>query len=140
MAPIESPMVKEAERQLKDVVQNMYNLIVQAVDNHGNPTQEATKREFHALVSSMISLTQRAPDVVVNIPPEVTTYVERSRNPDIFTREFVETCQRMNQMLKGRSEAYLLLRDTLARDIMSAIPELKGEVEAVLQNAPKDTF
>jgi mediator of RNA polymerase II transcription subunit 10 len=36
-----------AEAQLKDIVQNLYNLIVQAYDHHGNKTQEAMKREMY---------------------------------------------------------------------------------------------
>jgi mediator of RNA polymerase II transcription subunit 10 len=38
----------------------------------------------------------------------------------------------MNQMLKGRSDAYRLMRDTLAKDIISAIPELKDDVAKVV--------
>jgi|TARA_R110002003_G_scaffold1005_6_gene22022 mediator of RNA polymerase II transcription subunit 10 len=35
-----------AEAQLKDIVQNLYNLIVQSYDHQGNKTQEAMKREM----------------------------------------------------------------------------------------------
>ena len=79
-------------------------------------------------MENLVKLSQTAPSVNIDIPPEVTAYVESSRNPDVFTREFVELVQRMNQMLKGRSEAYRLMRDTLAKDIIAAIPELKDEV------------
>ena len=39
--------ILEAEAQLKDIVQNLYNLIVQAYDHHGSKTQEAMKREMY---------------------------------------------------------------------------------------------
>jgi mediator of RNA polymerase II transcription subunit 10 len=39
-------VIVEVEAQLKDIVQNLYNLIVQAYDHHGNTTQEAMKREM----------------------------------------------------------------------------------------------
>ena len=70
----------------------------------------------------------------VDIPPEVTTYVENSRNPDIFTREFVETVQRMNQMLNGRVDAYRALQEQLAWQLSHAIPELKDDVNTVLES------
>jgi hypothetical protein len=38
--------VLTAEAQLKDIVQNLYNLIVQSYDHHGNKTQDAMKREM----------------------------------------------------------------------------------------------
>lgn len=62
----------------------------------------------------------------------MVNYVELSRNPDIFTREFVEMVQRLNQKLKGRSDAFRLLRDSLAKDIVATIPELKDDVIKVL--------
>jgi mediator of RNA polymerase II transcription subunit 10 len=36
-----------AEAQLKDIVQNLYNLIVQSYDHRGGQTQEAMKREMY---------------------------------------------------------------------------------------------
>jgi mediator of RNA polymerase II transcription subunit 10 len=38
--------IVEVEAQLKDIVQNLYNLIVQAYDHHGSTTQDAMKREM----------------------------------------------------------------------------------------------
>lgn len=87
-----------------------------------------------SLAQNLVKLSQTAPSVHIDIPPEVTAYVENSRNPDVFTREFVETVQRMNQMLKGRSDAYRLMRDTLAKDIISAIPALKEDVIRVVES------
>jgi mediator of RNA polymerase II transcription subunit 10 len=72
--------------------------------------------------------------VQIDIPPEVISYVENSRNPDIFTREFVETVQRMNQMLNGRVDAYRMLQQQLARQISSAVPELKDDVTSVVES------
>jgi mediator of RNA polymerase II transcription subunit 10 len=72
--------------------------------------------------------------VQIDIPPEVISYVENSRNPDIFTREFVETVQRMNQMLNGRVDAYRMLQQQLARQISSAIPELKDDITSVVES------
>lgn len=38
------------EAQLKDIVQNLYNLIVQSYDHRGSQTQEAMKREMYACI------------------------------------------------------------------------------------------
>lgn len=69
----------------------------------------------------------------LDIPPEVTNYVESSRNPDIYTREFVELVQRTNQMLKGREEAYRFLQEQIAWQLSSAVPELKADVVRVVE-------
>ncbi|KAF2746676.1 mediator of RNA polymerase II transcription subunit 10 [Sporormia fimetaria CBS 119925] len=124
--------IHDIEKRLKDIVQNLYNLYAQAVNHQGQVTQEALKREMATLVQNLVKLSQEAPSVNVYIPPDLIQYVEGSRNPDVFTREFVETVQRLNQSLRGRTDAYRLLRDTLAKDIVSGIPELKDDVENVL--------
>lgn len=46
------------EAQLKDIVQNLYNLIVQSFDHHGNKTQEAMKREMYVKESVWLYIDQ----------------------------------------------------------------------------------
>lgn len=81
-----------------------------------------------------MKLSQKAPSVHIDIPPEVTSYVEGSRNPDVYTREFVETVQRMNQMMKGRFDAYRMLQEQLAWQLSSAIPEMKDDIAKVVES------
>ncbi|KAH7382344.1 mediator of RNA polymerase II transcription subunit 10 [Pyrenochaeta sp. MPI-SDFR-AT-0127] len=134
MAPASSDSaISMVETQLKDIVQNLYNLIVQSFDHHGSKTQDAMKREIQVLIQNLVKLSQSAPSVGIYIPPEVTTYVENSRNPDIFTREFVETVQRMNQMLNGRVDAYRMLQEQLAWQLSSVIPEMKDDIATVVE-------
>lgn len=84
------------------------------------------------LVKSITSLSASAHQLPNRIPPEVIDYVERSRNPDIYTREFVELVQRLNQKLKGRSEAYATFRDILAAEMTATIPECAQDVKTVV--------
>lgn len=85
-------------------------------------------------MQNLVKLSRTAPSVQIDIPPEVMSYVENSRNPDIFTREFVETVQRMNQMLNGRIDAYRMLQEQLAWQVSNAIPELKEDVTSVVES------
>lgn len=133
MTAVSSESISTVETQLKDIVQNLYNLIVQSFDHHGSKTQDAMKREIQVLIQNLVKLSRTAPSVNINIPPEVTTYVENSRNPDIFTREFVETVQRMNQMLNGRVDAYRMLQEQLAWQLSSVIPEMKDDISTVVE-------
>lgn len=67
------------------------------------------------------------------VPPEIIQYIEEGRNPDIYTREFVELAQEKNQLLKGKSEAYAQFREALAREIRGAIPDIAEEVDSVVK-------
>jgi mediator of RNA polymerase II transcription subunit 10 len=76
-----------------------------------------------------------ATDPMVNlpsVPPELVKYVEGGRNPDIYTREFVELVRRANQLMRGKMHAFASFRDILAEQMLSAMPELKEDVEKVL--------
>nr|Q0U8U9.1 RecName: Full=Mediator of RNA polymerase II transcription subunit 10; AltName: Full=Mediator complex subunit 10 [Parastagonospora nodorum SN15] len=105
----------------------------QSYDHRGSPTQEAMKREIQSLIQNLVKLSRTAPAIHVLIPPEIVMYVEGSRNPDIYNREFVETVQRMNQMLKGRSEALQALQAQIAHQLQIAIPEMKDDIERAVE-------
>jgi mediator of RNA polymerase II transcription subunit 10 len=60
--------------------------------------------------------------------------VDAARNPDIYTREFVELVQRGNQDLRGKKEAFASFRDVLASEMRSAMPETRQEVERVVSS------
>ena len=68
-------------------------------------------------------------------------YVDQGRNPDIYTREFVELARRGNQLMLGKEAAFASFRDVLAREMMSAMPELKEDVQMVVEatGGPADT-
>lgn len=55
-------------------------------------------------------------------------YVDNGRNPDIYTREFVELARRGNQQLAGKMTAFGAFRDVLAGEMGKALPELREDV------------
>jgi len=86
------------------------------------------------MLSHIQTLHASAPDLPVSIPPEVITYVEDGRNPDIYTREFVELVQKSNQLMKGKAEAFSSFRDILAEEISTAMPELRDSIKTVVES------
>lgn len=78
-------------------------------------------------------MTNTARRLPTYLPIEIIQYVEASRNPDIYTREFVELVMRYNQQQKGRSEAFATFRDILGREMASGIPDIKEDVKRVVE-------
>ena len=68
-----------------------------------------------------------------SVPPELLEYVENGRNPDIYTREFVELVRRGNQLMRGKVRAFAAFRDVLAEQMAQGMPELRADVERVLE-------
>ena len=53
------------------------------------------------------------------IPPDIIAYVEEGRNPDIYTREFVELVQRRNVYLRGKIEAFKGFAGVLEEEMLA---------------------
>lgn len=85
------------------------------------------------LLRNLLALSQSARRLPTHIPIDIIEYVEKSRNPDVYTRQFVELVMRYNQQLKGRSEAFGQFRDILGREMMSGIPEIADDVRRVVE-------
>jgi len=88
--------------------------------------------EIADLITNLTNLSTTSHRLPTQIPVELIRYVEDSRNPDIYTREFVELAMRYNQQQKGRSEAYARFAEILGRGIEIGIPEMAGDVRAVM--------
>ncbi|PYH43205.1 mediator complex subunit NUT2 [Aspergillus saccharolyticus JOP 1030-1] len=149
MAPITLTTV---DHDLKEVIQHLFE-IQSAVHGYLGPeTQQELVRKIKNLTLSLQTLQAHTaasnPDATsvapttnpqdpalgsVQLPPEIIDYVDAARNPDIYTREFVELVQRGNQDLKGKKEAFRSFRDVLAREIRGAMPECRGEVKRVME-------
>ncbi|KAK8221554.1 mediator of RNA polymerase II transcription subunit 10 [Phyllosticta capitalensis] len=134
MAPDPVSTLEPIDVQMKRIIQNLYQLVVQVHDFQGTNTEDAMKREITELLANLLQLSRQASNVSLMVPPEIVAYVESGRNPDIYTREFAEVVQKKNQNLKGKSEAYAQFRDILAKKIITAFPELEADARRVVQN------
>ncbi|GLI78063.1 RNA polymerase II mediator complex subunit [Penicillium ochrochloron] len=149
MAPV---MLNTVDDDIRDVIQHLFE-IQSAVHGYLGPeTQQELVRKIKNLTLSLSTLSTHTalppnaaetatpnttdpsnpPLASIQLPPEIIEYVDAARNPDIYTREFVELVQRGNQDLKGKREAFADFRDVLAREMRSAMPECRGEVDRVV--------
>ncbi|KAL2855126.1 mediator complex, subunit Med10 [Aspergillus pseudodeflectus] len=159
MVPI---TLSTVDNEIKDIIQHLFE-IQSAVHGYLGPeTQQELVRKIKNLTTSLHTLSIHTRDdpssadpsnphstptnnananinpsdppiTSIALPPEIIDYVDAARNPDIYTREFVELVQRGNQDLKGKKEAFASFRDVLAREMRGAMPEVRGEVERVIR-------
>ncbi|KAI1180326.1 mediator complex, subunit Med10 [Nemania sp. FL0916] len=146
------------EQQLKDTIQSLHNIMVQVTaydttltnSSSSPPLSSATSSPAHhgygsrssrdALATELSALSRSLQGVsrtagtraLPQVPPELVQYVDNGRNPDVYTREFVELVRRGNQLMRGKQQAFAAFRDVLARQIESAMPELALDAERVL--------
>ncbi|KAI1196598.1 transcription factor subunit Med10 of mediator complex-domain-containing protein [Nemania serpens] len=166
MAPMINVDHDALEKQLKDTIQSLHNIMVQVTyDANATSTsppstspapapqtttapttapapttttapqssREVLADEMTALSRSLQTLHRTATTrPLPHVPPELVQYVDNGRNPDVYTREFVELVRRGNQLMRGKQNAFAAFRDILAGEIESAMPELRDDVARVL--------
>jgi mediator of RNA polymerase II transcription subunit 10 len=116
---------------------------VSTYDQAGKPSRDVLSAELSTLSNSLRSVHRTA---AASLPPNdgaatslplipdpLIAYVEAGRNPDIYTREFVELVRRMNQLARGKEMAFVRFRDVLAEEMGRAMPELRADVERVIE-------
>ncbi|KAK1765633.1 negative transcription regulator [Phialemonium atrogriseum] len=139
MEPIDKPDHNLVEQQVKDVIQDLFQVMVQvsSYDAAGRPSREVLANELQTLSESLRSVHTAAsslpPGGGPRVPDLLVQYVENGRNPDIYTREFVERVRRMNQLARGKMRAFAAFRDVLAAQMDAALPELRGDVGRVVE-------
>ncbi|KAL8635248.1 MAG: hypothetical protein Q9228_007242 [Teloschistes exilis] len=160
MAPMS---VDKVDDQIKDVIHDLYSIQAATHGYVGPQTQQELVRLVYAfpgfisgamlstldfivltnrrtqLTGSLATLSNDASALPTQITPEIIEYVDEGRNPDIYTREFVELVQKSNQYMKGKSEAFAGFRDAMAQEIVKAWPEMKADVDQVLREGEPDT-
>ncbi|KAL0256966.1 RNA polymerase II mediator complex subunit [Diplodia seriata] len=134
MAPDVPAKLEPLDSQIKKVIQNLFQLVVQVHDYQGTNTEDAMKHEITNLLGNLLQLSREAGGLTLHIPPDIISYVENGRNPDIYTREFAELVQKNNQKLKGKSEAFAQFRDILASKIITAFPEMEQDAKRIVSN------
>ncbi|CAG8955072.1 hypothetical protein HYFRA_00007086 [Hymenoscyphus fraxineus] len=131
------------EKQVKEIIQDLYQVMVQiqTYDTAGVPTAGVLEQQMIDVSSSLQKIHASTSTVPSNqpkvklpsIPPELFKYVDSGRNPDIYTREFVELTRRGNQLMKGKEEAFGSFRDVLAQEMVKGMPECKEDVRRILE-------
>ncbi|KAI0976019.1 transcription factor subunit Med10 of mediator complex-domain-containing protein [Xylaria arbuscula] len=151
MAPMPNVDHNVLEQQLKDTIQSLHNIMVQVTSydttTSASPSTPATSppptrapssrdvlaAELSALSRSLQTLHRTSTArTLPQVPPELVQYVDNGRNPDVYTREFVELVRRGNQLMRGKQSAFASFRDVLAGEIENAMPELRDDAARVV--------
>ncbi|AOA63399.1 Subunit of the RNA polymerase II mediator complex [Komagataella phaffii GS115] len=125
----------QVENELSQLIETLIHLGVQVHDYAGTAeSQLGLSNNINKVVEHLQKLHNT--DLNIPIPVDVVNYIEDGRNPDIYTREFVEVVRKLNQFLRGKQLGFKYAQSTLGQKIVNEFPELKEQVE----NIKKRTF
>ena len=125
------PLVSTTE-QLQGLIESFIELGVLVHDNQGTQqSHTALTHKTNQVISQLSSLTDSGFTHQYPIPVDVISYIEDGRNPDVYTREFVEVTAKSNARLKGKMLGFLKLRDVLGDKLGKEFPELGDAIEDI---------
>ncbi|EGV60229.1 RNA polymerase II mediator complex subunit [Yamadazyma tenuis] len=129
--PENRPLVAAVE-QLQQLTDSLIEAGVLVHDNQGTPqSHQVLVHKFNQVIDQLDNLNTIQGMASYPIPVDIISYIEDGRNPDIYTREFVEVNAKSNARLKGKMENFGKLRDILSQKVVSEFPELKDTVEDI---------
>lgn len=122
------------QEEISSIIETFIHLGVQVHDFQG--TQEAKlglANHINKTILKLKDIQSHEELKNITIPTDLLTYIQDGRNPDIYTREFVEVVRKINQFLNGKSLAFQQFRDILGASIKQEFPELVQEVDLIKQ-------
>jgi mediator of RNA polymerase II transcription subunit 10 len=129
--PSDSPLAATAA-ELQALIENLIELGVLVHDNQGTPqSHSALVHKTTHLVEQLSTLEAARDTADYPIPIDVISYIEDGRNPDVYTREFVELTAKSNARLKGKMQLFALLRDVLGAKLAAEFPRLAPAIEDI---------
>lgn len=133
------PLIATSD-QILVLIESLIELGVLVHDNQGTQqSHTALTQKTNQVISHLLGLTSSPFTQQFPVPIDVLSYIEDGRNPDIYTREFVEVTARTNARLKGKMLGFAKLRDILGKKLVEEFPHLKGEVEDIKnRTTPRD--
>lgn len=136
--PENEPLMAAAS-QLLALVESFIELGVLVHDNQGtHQSHTALTHKTNQVVSQLLGLTNSAFTQQYPIPVDVISYIESGRNPDIYTREFVEVTAKSNARLKGKMLGFGKLRDVLGEKLVEEFPHLGEAVASINTRTSND--
>ncbi|KAI5963706.1 NUT2 [Candida pseudojiufengensis] len=125
------PLV-EASEQISNIIESFIELGILVHDNQGtSQSNKALTTKLQSLITQLSKLNDIPNLNQKLIPLDVMSYIEDGRNPDIYTREFIEVNAKSNARIKGKMKGFEKLRDVLGDKLVNEYPKLEVGVEDI---------
>jgi hypothetical protein len=110
---------QELENQLRQTIETLVEISLLVHDTTGS---QENKEGLIEQMDTLVKEFQRLKEIKCDkqIPIDVIDYIDQGRNPDVYTREFVELLLKQNQFIHGKMDIYTVskgVRESTSDDI-----------------------
>lgn len=121
----ENASLTQAAEKVANLIESFIELGILVHDNQGTPQSNLALSNKLQTLATQLKAVSNSEDLQDKlIPVDVVSYIEDGRNPDIYTREFVEVTAKLNAKLKGKMEGFKKLGDILSDKLVQEYPRL----------------
>lgn len=136
----ENEPLQSTAAQLLALIESTIELGVLVHDNQGTQQSHAAlTHRTNQIISQLSGLTNSPFTQQFPVPVDVITYIEDGRNPDIYTREFVEVTAKTNARLKGKMLGFQKLCEVLGDKLVEEFPRLEEGVKDIRRRTSLDS-
>ncbi|CAO3673141.1 unnamed protein product [Umbelopsis vinacea] len=121
--PNSNSATEAVETQLQELLQSLLDLSIIVYDFQPDGNRLVWNK-INDIITHYQNIDRLKDDISEYIPEEVINYVEQGRNPDIFTRSFIERAAGENQYTNGKIQAVSEFRDLLKSELSQSFPDL----------------
>ncbi|KAI8583634.1 hypothetical protein K450DRAFT_222071 [Umbelopsis ramanniana AG] len=112
------------DTQLQELLQSLLDLSIIVYDFQPDGNRLVWNK-INDIITHYQNIDRLKDDISEFIPEEVINYVEQGRNPDIFTRAFIERAAGENQYTNGKIQAVSEFRDLFKSELSKSFPDLE---------------
>ncbi|KAI8803096.1 mediator complex, subunit Med10, partial [Cladochytrium replicatum] len=116
------------EKKTLSVLDALFNLAVTVYDFQPESTPVLQNRVTD-FTKQLAELDRHKNDVNVRVPLSLIDYVDGGQNPDLHTKELVQTLVDKNQKSSGRIASIKMLSDELKSEVALNYPDLMKQYE-----------
>lgn len=121
----ENASLAQAAEKVANLIESFIELGILVHDNQGTPQSNLALSNKLQTLATQLKAVSNSEDLQDKlIPVDVVSYIEDGRNPDIYTREFVEVTAKLNAKLKGKMEGFKKLGNILSDKLVQEYPRL----------------
>ncbi|KAF9919671.1 Mediator of RNA polymerase II transcription subunit 10 [Linnemannia zychae] len=125
---------EELELKLQELIQSLLELSITVYDfqPESNPL---VHQKIQELTKQLAEIEQFKDQIDMMVPWEVLSYIEDGKNPDSFSKTFVEAVAGENQFTNGKITAMKSFEAALTQNLGNTFPEDMAEYSKILQEA-----
>lgn len=130
--------IDQVRGDILKTVESLIEIGVMVHDYFGEPSTkqalESKVKAFHTDLQRVVADSSQLGDTTV--PLDILSYIDNGRNPDVYSREFVEVVVKQNQYINGKTKAMQQFKERLIQDLGSEFPQWSNVFEGYKGDPP----